>query len=223
MRENQAEQIDWISRWSDNRIGFHQQKINSRLVRLWPTLGLEQGSTVFVPLCGKSLDMIWLGESGHRILGIELSEIACRDFFVENNIDFHRSASEKFEIYSGGPYTLLQGDLFDLSSSDLIDVEAIYDRASLIALPPVHREAYARHLSAILPVDTKMLLISMDYDETKMQGPPFSVPQSEVTQLFENSFDVKLVAESSGPDIVGNLAERGLDTLNEKVYFLQNR
>lgn len=213
-------EVDWLERWQDNRIGFHQENINSRLIHFWPELRLAAGSSVFVPLCGKTRDMIWLRDQNLHILGSELSELACTDFFNENKIDFSTSSLGNLQQFSGEKITLIQGDFFDISSEMLTTVSGVFDRAALIALPAETRVQYASHLARILPVSVKILLISMEYDQNKMSGPPFSVSEKEIRSLFQTQFDVEVISQSSGPDIVGNLKERGLDTLDEKVYLL---
>ena len=213
----------WLKKWQDNQLGFHQQKVNSRLQRFWESM-VTGHESVFVPLCGKSKDMAWLAQQGHAVLGIELSAIACRDFFVENDRSFEVIEKEA----NGGPFTrfkddqieLLQGDFFALTPEDLKDVRYIYDRASLVALPGQMRAQFSEHLARITKPQDRMLLITMEYDPSKMKGPPFSVSEEEVYRLFNGPFDIEIVSESSGPEIVGNLAERGLDTLTEKVYVL---
>ncbi len=177
-----------------------------------------------MPLCGKSLDMVWLAEMGHSVIGIEVSEVACRDFYVENQLQYTRkedAPAGKFSKFAGADIEIWCGDFFDLTPADLTDVRVVYDRASLIALPEAMRYDYASHLATLLPSGSRIFLISMDYDESKMNGPPFSVPEDEVRDLFEKKFSVDVITQSSGPDIVGHLAERGLDTLNEKVYLLR--
>ncbi len=212
----------WHTRWSEGRLGFHQRKANSRLKKFWRAFAPEHGK-VLAPLCGKSLDMLWLARAGYAVVGIEISDIACRDFYTENQLTFTRQRQDgaPFVKYSGGGVTLWCGDFFALTPADLNDIPVVYDRAALIALPAKMRADYAAHLAAILQPGSRILLISMDYDENKMQGPPFSVPENEVRALFERKFSVDIITQSSGPDIVGNLADRGLDTLNEKVYRLQ--
>jgi len=210
----------WHQRWSDNKIGFHQQKINSRLIKHFNRTGVQPGDKVFVPLCGKSQDLIWLRQQGLCVLGIELSELACRQFFIEHDIEFESRTEPRFRRLTADGIELLAGDFFALEKSDLSGIRAVYDRAALIALPEPMRLDYSRHLSQLIEPGVSIFLIGIDYDERKMNGPPFSVPESEVRQLFAAEFAIDIVTQSSGPDIVGNLAERGLDTLNEKVYLL---
>jgi len=213
--------VDWQARWQDNKIGFHQEKVNSRLIKFWSQLSSPQNAKVFVPLCGKTRDMIWLKESGFSVIGIELSEIACRDFFIENKLTFSESSDGNFTTFAGENIQLLQGDFFELTPDHLTDIECVYDRASLIALPMDLREQYAKHMAKILPAHSKMLLISIAYDQNKMNGPPFSVSEEEIREHYTPAFDLKMISQSSGPDIVGNLKDRGLDTLEEKVYLLE--
>lgn len=215
--------VFWHQRWMEGQLGFHQEKVNSRLCKFWPQLGVAKNERVFVPLCGKSLDMVWLAREGYRVFGVDLSPIACRDFFTENGIDFEEIQCGEFRRFSGHGVELWSGDFFVLTSDDLNDVRSVYDRASLVALPAGMRDDYANHLASLLGADTQVLLLSMDYDQCKMTGPPFSVPEDEVRSLFDGSFRLELLSQASGPEIVGNLAQRGLDTLTEKVYLLTRR
>lgn len=213
----------WHERWTENRIGFHQENVNSRLKKLWPALELCVGDKVFVPLCGKTRDMIWLADQSFQVFGVELSEIACEDFFKENQIDYESHRGTRFSLCKGQNIELWAGDFFNLKKEDLAGIEGVYDRASLIALPVPMRQEYVKHLSRLLDSGTKVLLISMEYDQNKMQGPPFSVTEQEIYTLYEKNFLIDKMSESSGPDIVGNLKQRGLDTLTEKIFLLTSR
>ena len=209
----------WQNKWESKRLGFHQEKINSRLRKFWPQLALPATSYAFVPLCGKSLDMCWLAER-HPVLGVELSDIALEDFFNGIEIVPEIVSDTIFRCYRGGSFELLCGDFFALSSVDLKRVGGVYDRASLVALPTSLRARYACHLGQVLPSGCQILLITMIYDERKMSGPPFSVTEDEIGALFASHFSIEKIAESEGPDIVGNLRDRGLDTLTEQVFIL---
>lgn len=214
-------QYDWLGRWQENRIGFHQENVNSRMIRYWHRLALNPAASVFVPLCGKTQDMIWLKEAGYSVIGNELSDIACRDFFNENALALSESKRGKFNRFANQQVELLQGDFFDLVRENLEDVTGVFDRASLVALPANLRTQYADHMATILTPGCKMLLITMEYDQSKMQGPPFSVTEEEVRELFSSSFTIETISESSGPEILGNLKDRGLETLTEKVYLIE--
>lgn len=163
----------WHHRWQENRIGFHQNQINFHLERFWPQLNVPSGERVFVPLCGKSLDMLWLASQGYRVFGVELSPIAVSDFFRENGLTPKVEKSGAFERYRYGEIEILCGDFFNLETSHLKDVRGVYDRASLIALPSEMRFEYAGHLRRILPGRPPILLITLDYPKEARQGPPF--------------------------------------------------
>ena len=210
----------WQQKWQSRQIGFHQAKFNSRLMKYWPQLQLAPSDRAFVPLCGKSLDVQWIAQY-NPVLGVELSEIALRDFFDRSQRQPSISEQGAFIHFSAGNIELLCGDFFQLDKAHMKKIRGVFDRASLIALPPDLRRRYAEHLCHTLDVGCKILLISMSYDTNKMQGPPFSVDEAEVCRLFQTCFSVEMIAQSSGPDIVGNLSERGLDTLDEQVYILE--
>lgn len=214
----------WHDKWAKESIGFHQSSANKRLQQWWPEIDIADGAEVFVPLCGKSLDMLWLHQQGHKVLGIELSQKAIEDFFNENSLEYERATDGPFEVFTGlneaEGIKLLLGDLFELSKEHCRNCVAVYDRASLIAMNDDLRPRYAEHLAAILSPGVISLLLTIDYDVTKMSGPPFAVPDSMVTKLFNKNFDIRELGAYSGPKRVGNLAERGLDTLEERVYRL---
>ncbi len=207
----------WLERWEQDQIGFHQTEINQYLSEHWRELGLADGAPVFVPLCGKSLDMLWLREQGHPVLGIELSEKAVKAFFQENALSAEVGRDERFVTYRTDDLRLLVGDFFALTSEDMGEVRAIYDRASLIALPPDMRRDYARHMAALLQGGAHILLVTMEYEAGAIEGPPFSVAEEEVRALYDECFEVErraVWADAEGP--------RGV-LVTEKVYSLRRR
>ena len=212
----------WIERWQRNEIGFHQTEINSHLQAYWGALALPEGCPVFVPLCGKSRDMLWLRAQGHEVLGVEISPIAVREFFAENELEPVICKQGPFERWQCDGLTLLCGDLFDLTRDDLAACCAVFDRASLIALPPGMREAYVRHISALLPVQTKMLLVTLEYPQQEMDGPPFSVHEDEVRRLYEPDFSLTGLCRI---DILPEtrFADRGVTQMIEKAYQLTRK
>lgn len=212
----------WLERWAEDRIGFHAARVNKRLVEHWPSLDIDPSTPVFVPLCGKSLDMLWLHERGHPVLGVDLSDKACEAFFVENSLPFERRETERGIEFTGSGKAsgvrLIAGDFFALTEVDTEHVHAVFDRAALFAMPDALRADYARQLIDLLPLQTRGLVIAIEYDQARMQGPPFSVPDAEVRRLLGANFELEELAHFSGPERLGNLADRGLDTLDERVY-----
>jgi len=213
----------WLERWEKEEIGFHQDDFNPYLRRYWQDLHLAPGSRVFVPLCGKSRDMLWLREQGHHILGVELSAIAVQAFFRENGYVPGHGSDGRFERCEADGINILCGDFFDLGRDDLADVQAVYDRASLIALPPEMRERYVRHLASILPHATQILLITVEYPQAEMQGPPFSVTSGEVEALYRDYADGRMLANQDVLAQNPRFQERGLSQLREHIFLLTLR
>lgn len=224
----------WQQKWDEGKIGFHQTDVNKRLVTFWPQLVFPEKSVadehtgcVFVPLCGKSLDMLWLHSRGHQVLGVELSDKAAQAFFKDNDLSVTTRLDGQFTVYEGaGPargITILVGDYFDLTPEHCQSCVAVYDRASMIAMNPDLRERYAHHLATLMSGGSRGLLLTISYDQSRMQGPPFSVSDENVSQILQNNFNINELAHYSGPERVGNLKERGLETLDERVYLLHRK
>lgn len=213
----------WQQRWEANEIGFHQDEINAHLQSYWPQLAPARGSTVFVPLCGKSHDMLWLMGEGYRVIGVELSPIAAQAFFTENQLQPHVSDDAHFTRYELDELLLLCGDFFDLDAATLAEVGAVYDRASLVALPASMRAAYAEHLRAILPAAAETLLVSMAYPQQQMDGPPFSVEPEEVERLFGAHYRIQTLGDLDVLAENPRFRERGLTRMEEHVYRLSPR
>ena len=213
----------WHRRWTKNEIGFHQQHINLHLRELWSTLELPSNAPVFVPLCGKSKDMLWLAQQGHPVLGIELSEIAIQDFFREAGLTPTVDTCHPFKRFWGDNVTLLQGDFFALSAAYVEGFPIVYDRASLIAFPPEMRRRYAKHLGEMLAAGTKVMLITLEYTQTEMRGPPFSVNEPEVFELFGATMRIEQLRELDVLSENPRFIQRGLSSLREKVFQLTRK
>ncbi|MDG4812326.1 thiopurine S-methyltransferase [Hydrogenovibrio sp. 3SP14C1] len=183
----------WHQMWRSGRVGFHQSNVNAFLATYWEKLNLEGHEQVLVPLCGKSLDMLWLSQQGHAVLGVELNKPALQAFLSEHNLQATSIQHPLFSGYEVEDMTLLCGDFFDLSAEDCASVKAVYDRAALVALPLKMRQQYAMHLKTILAPDVPIFLIAMDYDQSLQSGPPFAVSESEVKDLFGDMFDIEKI------------------------------
>ena len=214
----------WQERWRTRQIGFHQSGPHPFLERWWPTLEVPAGARVYVPLCGKSLDMVWLAVRGHAVVGSELSAIAIEEFFGEQQ----RAAVDvrphgPFQRHAAGAYELLQGDVFELTTPLLGPVQAAYDRAALVALPPELRVNYALQFAELVPAGSRTLLIGFEYAQHRKPGPPFSVERDEVERLYRDAFEIR---ELERVDIIGSspkFAAAGVDALYEVAYALTRR
>jgi len=171
---------DWQQRWDQGNINFHRREVHPALLRHW----LPRTGTVLVPLCGKSVDLRWLAERGHRVIGVELVERAVRDFFAEQQLAFDRRDGALAAFVARDlPITIWQGDFFALTD---MRCDALWDRAALVALPLELRRAYAKHADSLLAPNAFRLLVTLEYDQQLVQGPPFSVPANEVLDYWPN-------------------------------------
>ncbi|MFV3405032.1 MULTISPECIES: thiopurine S-methyltransferase [Pseudomonas] len=210
----------WHQRWADNQIGFHQAQVNPYLQTHWAGLALPPGAKVLVPLCGKSLDLVWLAGQGYQVMGVELSQHAIACFFAEHGLTPEVSRQGAFEVWRSDEVALWCGDIFSLRPEDVSECAALYDRAALIALPPDMRGRYLALLGDVLPEACKGLLVTLDYDQSLIGGPPFSVADEEVRQGFAG-WQVETLA---APEIIGDspkFQKAGVHSLVERAYRLQ--
>ena len=192
------------------------------LEQYWPQVTQQTRGTVLVPLCGKSLDMVWLAQQGHRVVGVELSEVAVESFFSENGLEAQWQENEGFRFMASGPYTLYCGDFFATSEELLGPIDFVYDRAAHIALPPQVRARYAAHLSTLVHGQTKALLLTVEYDQTRRDGPPYSVPGDELVQnFFSEHFQIETLCHNEIIEAKPKYKEWGLDSLMERASLLK--
>lgn len=211
----------WHRRWQLGQTGFHQSAVDRHLRRHWPDLGVADDGRVFVPLCGKSLDLLWLRDRHHSVSGVELSAVALELFCMENGVPARRRILEYFDVYEAERLRLYRGDYFALTPELLAPVTAVFDRAALIAWPPELRAAYVAHLTALTGPGTQTLLVTVEYIQSQMTGPPFSVAADEVDRLYGRSHAIQLLSRE---DVLANeprLRSRGLTQLHEVCYLLK--
>lgn len=203
----------WHEKWEKGAIGFHQSDVNEFLISHWQqALPIEKTSEILVPLCGKTYDMFWLREQGHSILGEELNSAAVASFFSENGLDAQKTEATNLTGLSCEEIRVLAGDFFQLTREDCANIKAVYDRAALVALPTEMRRKYVNHLIQILPAGTPFLLVTMEYEQSEMTGPPFSVTEQEVISLYKNYYQIKKL-EQKVIDMKGV-------SITEKVFLL---
>lgn len=211
----------WHQRWSDGQIGFHQQRVTPLLEQYWDATGVESGARIFVPLAGKSLDMLWLAARGHRVLAVELSPLAVRQFFAENGLVPTQWESRHGVHHVAGEIEIICGDVFALDAAALAGCAGVYDRAALIALPPDMRRRYAAQVYGQLPTDCRGLLVTLDYPQEQKSGPPFSVDAGEVRALFEPEWNVEVLARSDILASQPGFVAEGVTELHTAAYRLR--
>jgi thiopurine S-methyltransferase len=213
----------WHERWRTRQIGFHQSAPHPFLERWWPSMQVPAGARVYVPLCGKSLDMIWLAVRGHAVVGTEVSSLAVQEFFGERGVSAEVEQRGAFKRHAANGYELLEGDALALTPQVLGEVHAAYDRAALVALAPDQRADYVRGFSTLLPTGSRTLLIGFEYAQALKAGPPYSVEPDEIEHLYDKHFEVRelerlnIIADSP------KFRDQGVKALYEVAYMLTRR
>jgi thiopurine S-methyltransferase len=211
----------WRERWELGQTAWDQARPHPLLVEHWASVpAAGAGSRVFVPLCGASVDMVWLAEQGHLVVGVDLSPLAATRFFELVELVPDVATVDGFTVSTSGPYEFWCGDLFELSAGAVAGVDAIYDRASLVALPPDLRRRYADHVTSLLPAATAFLLTFV-YDPDEMDGPPFSVGPDEVRSLYGDAFEIELIADTDLFERDPGFADRGPTWTREQAHLLR--
>lgn len=180
----------WHAKWKSKQLGFHEGRPNALLVKHFSRLELRQGARLFLPLCGKTRDIGWLLEQGYRVVGSELSESAVQELFEELGVAPAVTEVGTLKLYAAENVEILVGDIFHVSPEILGPVDAIYDRAALVALPPTVRANYTAHLRTITGTAPQLLIV-FAYDQNVMPGPPFSIPAQEVEEHYATFYELE--------------------------------
>jgi len=213
----------WLQRWQHGQIGFHRSEVMPLLQKHWPSLQLPAHSRVLVPLCGKSLDMHWLAAQGHQVLGVELSPLAAQQFFDEAGVTPQHHRSALGEHFVAGPIEILLGDAFALDDATLAGIAGVYDRGALIALPADLRRRYRDTVYARLPAGCHALVITLEYPQAEMDGPPFSVEQAEMHELFDAHFQQELAERRDILAQQPSFQADGVTALSTAVHRLRRK
>ncbi|MGO2213411.1 thiopurine S-methyltransferase [Psychrobacter alimentarius] len=211
----------WQNRWQENRIGFNQSAVNPLLIKYWSSLNVPTSSRIFVPLCGKSIDMVWLAAQGYDVVGVELVKSAVQAFFAEQNIEptiYQHAKNPDIKCYQGKLLSqkveLWVADIFALTSEDTGKIKAVYDKAALIALPADMRSNYIEQISEISG-NAPQLLITLNYDQSKKDGPPFSINHEQVQQYYGSHYQIAEL--TSDPASIGSMPDL---KVSEQVWLL---
>ena len=209
----------WEEKWEAQELGFHLSFVHPILKRNLAAFDLPAGATVFLPLCGKALDIGWLLDQGLRVVGVKLSELAVSQLFESLGVRPDVSPWGDGRMWRHGALTVFQGDFFALTTDDPGDVAMVYDRAALVALPAAMRERYAAHLATVT-ARAPQLLITFEYDQNRMDGPPFSVTAEDVKRLYGSSHVLECLSRKDVIDNQPAFRERGLDRFEEIAWRL---
>jgi thiopurine S-methyltransferase len=213
----------WQSRWNKHKTGFHMQIVYPLLPPHWPRLALSKEARILVPLCGKSLDLNWFMEQGHYVIGVEVSELAIRTFLEQHDLLDEATTDSKgdFTIYCTPCGEFWVGDLLKLHPNWIDPIDAVYDKAAIVALREDQRPDYARHMRTLVSPDTPMMIQTFDYPQDEMPGPPFSVPIEEIESYYGDRYTIEVLEKRNRLDDLAKFKQRGLEThLWEYVLLL---
>lgn len=209
----------WHSKWASNQIGFHLNDVNPLLIEHWHRTEPQRHEKVFVPLCGKSEDLVWLAAKHDEVHGVELSTIAVRSFFAEH---FYTplviQVNAHHELYQFDELSIYTGDYF---TAPVESYDIVYDRAALVALPEDMRQEYVARLKSLLKPGGRILLITLDYEQREMPGPPFSVPESEVERLFPE-YEVERIFRDADDAQLLKSSRKNLSRFAEEVWLIKS-
>lgn len=211
----------WLDRWRRNDIGFHRETVNPQLERWWPELGADSSAPVLVPLCGKSRDMAWLARCQQQVVGVELSALAIDAFFSESQLTPAVDRVAEFTRHQAGSHTILQGNLFDLTTPVVGEVGAVFDRGALVALEPGMRAAYVDHLLRVVADDARLLVLVVEYDQQLVAGPPHCVLPEEMALLYGDRCEIELLESEPTSDVPPHFSAQGVGSIVNAAYRIR--
>jgi thiopurine S-methyltransferase len=176
----------WHEKWQRNETAFHEGQPNRFLLKHCAALNLPPQARVFVPLCGKTCDIPWLLSQGYTVAGVELHQAAVEQLFASLDATPTVQQHGNLQCFSTAGMDIWVGDLFALTAAQLGPVDAVYDRAALVALPAPMRRRYSHHLLTLCGA-VPQLLIAYVYDQNVLPGPPFSVAPDEVATHYQST------------------------------------
>lgn len=212
--------VNWHEFWTRDKPGFHEGKVNEYLLNYLYVFNLKPGDSIFMPLCGKAVDILWLSQQGYKVVGVEISEVAVESFFNESDLEFEQSGDENFKIFTAPNITLYQGNFMDMRSEHLDSCSLVYDRASIVAIESDNRLSYIQQMLAIIPQGIPMLVVTLDYDQKIMKGPPFSVPMLEISDLYKSVYQLELLRSDEQIEERPRWKDAGLTSLMESALKL---
>lgn len=202
----------WHQAWREKRIGFHKSDVNPALIAHEEKLFTNSENITFLPMCGKSLDILWCSHRSKQVYGVELSEQAIIEFFKENQLNYKQTVKDKYKIFISGNITIYCGDFFTLPLNEL-GITAIFDRGGLGALPQDMREKYYRKMGKELSSEVTWLLCAFNYTSDLLKGPPFSISPLELKEALSSKFSVTLLEEVANDEF-------DIDGIRENIYLI---
>jgi len=209
----------WKKAWVDGRTAFHQGQTSPHLVRHLPLLNIKENDHILLPLCGKTLDLLYLQDMNLKVTGIEISELAIEQFQAEHPREYKRAQKNNFTVYQNQKLEIWNGDFFEFHSEITSPIHYVFDRAAMVALPFELRKQYAQKLCEFLKLGAKLLLVTFEYPQEKVQGPPFSVTRSEV-EIFYKEFKVQEIYREAATVTGPKFVEAGINQVENVCYLI---
>ena len=211
----------WLKTWALKDIQFHSDQVDSHLIEYIEKLKLQPGDLILVPLCGKTRDLMWLAKAGFRVIGVEISPIACEEFFSDFGITPNIIKTSSFTKYQYENITLFCGDIFNLNPNDLPNIRAIFDHRALIALPAPLRTKYVNHLLHCASDNHIKILLIVLHSSNEVKGPPFPISDQEIKILYGKDFEITKLS-SENILLKEHLVRKGYDDLAQSVYLISS-
>lgn len=188
----------WQELWDTGNILWHMNDVNKDLLKYADRLFDKQTNLrVFVPMCGKSVDMKWLALQGHTVIGVELIESSIWEFFEEQNLEYTVSTVEpqQIKVYKAKEMeiSIFCCDILIINKDAIGAVDAIWDRGGLIAINKSDRERYAQVMLSVMSPRCRYLLETLEYDPLLYGGPPHHTTQEIVRKLFGAQCSIDLL------------------------------
>jgi thiopurine S-methyltransferase len=209
----------WLERWAKNEIGFHRDSFNSVLLRYESLITQNKIKKVFLPLCGKSLDLLWWAQHSESVWGVEFSDLACKSFFEEHQLPYRIEQRGSFQVYKNDKFRIFQGDFFNFEN-DHEEFDFIFDRASNIALPLEMRKRYYQKMNQLFSSKTQLLLVTIEYPQDLVEGPPFSVTEEEIMKGYAGK-KIDRLSDQEIPMDNPKFKDKAV-TVREKVYLIRS-
>jgi thiopurine S-methyltransferase len=227
--------------------GWHLAEVNESLVKhgshILPADDTCQdyAARIFVPLCGKTVDMAYLASKQNvEVIGLDGIRLPLEEFATEHPslqiVPLPASNSgDKYERLAGKNISFLKGDYFDLDETAAGGrFDAVWDRASIIAIEPHLREQYVETMSRVIKPGGTLLVSTLERrtgsEEGRNSGPPFSVPEAEVRRLYEGQNwveSVTLVEETDqfakSPADAERFSSSGVTSMYNLVFVIKTK
>lgn len=175
----------WLQK--DIPLPWHQTTPHPKLLK-YADKFLVKAARVLVPLCGKTLDLKWLYENGYEVVGVEGTEFAIEEFFKDTKLEFSKAPYGDGGLIYQTPdkrLTILRTNFFTLSDANYVATfDSVWDRAALVAVLPEHRRFFAASVKRLAKPSFKCVSVVTEFDESKVEGPPYSVDQEEISNLY---------------------------------------